>query len=148
MNNKIRKKYLVLMLLVISITIIGIPISYANKELDVVRLNDKIDSKMFAMYIRKDNDYVKYEGKTFPYGYVINFTRSYCIDSKEELVEGALTRTNNGISVKSKVAVYCTLYFEPAEAKYLIYKPKEGVTKCDTVQCAIDELYGIWKGNE
>ena len=104
MNNKIRKKYLVLMLLVISITIIGIPISYANKELDVVRLNDKIDSKMFAMYIREKDDYVKYEGNTFPKGYIINFTRSYCIDSKENKID-ALTRTNNGISVKSKVAV-------------------------------------------
>ena len=125
-----------------------IPISYASKELDVVRLNDKIDSKMFAMYIREKDDYVKYDGNTFPKGYIINFTRSYCIDSKEELVEDALKRTNNGISVKSKVAVYCTLYFEPAEAKYLIYKPQEGVTNCGKVQCALDELYGIWKGNE
>ena len=102
MNNKIRKKYLVLMLLVISITIIGIPISYANKELDVVRLNDKIDSKMFAMYIREGEEYKKYNGEKFPYGYVINFDKSYCIDSKENKIEEALTRTNNGISVKVK----------------------------------------------
>ena len=143
MNNKIRKKYLVLMLLVISITIIGIPISYANKELDVVRLNDKIDSKMFAMYIREDNEYVKYEGSTFPKGYIINLTRSYCIDSKENKIDNVLTRTNNGISVKSKVAVYCTLYFEPAEAIYLTYDPINTHTECTTVQCALDELYTL-----
>ena len=143
MNNKIRKKYLVLMLLVISITIIGIPISYANKELDVVRLNDKIDNKMFAMYIRQDNEYVKYNGEKFPYGYVINLDKSYCIDSKENLVENALKRTNKGISVKSKVAVYCTLYFEPAEAIYLTYDPTNTHTECTTVQCALDELYTL-----
>ena len=131
------------MLLVISITIIGIPISYANKELDVVKLNDKIDSKMFAMYIRDKDDYVKYKGNTFPYGYVINFDKSYCIDSKEQLVKDALTRTNNGISVKSKVAVYCTLYFEPAEAIYLTYNPVKSKSKCNTVQCALDELYTL-----
>ena len=143
MNNKIRKKYLVLMLLVISITIIGIPISYANKELDVVKLNDKIDSKMFAMYIREGEEYKKYNESKFPYGYVINFTRSYCIDSKENKVDAVLERTNNGISVNSKVAVYCTLYFEPAEAIYLTYDPVKSKSTCTTVQCALDELYTL-----
>ncbi len=113
------KKY-ILVLLIISIGLLVMPKSYANKELDGVELreNNDINKKTFAMYV--ENSLGQYEPYTedsnyFPNSlkYHYNESMSKCVDNNDQEVDEILTHNeDNSVTVTSNRTVYCYLYFD------------------------------------
>ena len=148
MNKKELIILSVLFICLLSIYIVPIALLKKEESLPEVKLREMKKNKMFALMIPDDKNEGKYKEYTgsdlFPKGYLLNIDKSYCLDNSGQNVEGALSRTGNSVTVKSDKTIYCTLYFEHSEALVLIYdntiKQKTG---CETVQCALDELYSV-----
>ncbi len=118
----INKKYLVIILLV-GVILTGVILAKTNKEekLDDVILKQEVNNNAFAMYTEIENGYQKYEGYSFPKGYVLNLNKSKCMDNKGNEIENALYTKNDQVGVKSNKSFYCYLYFDLLEEKEFDY---------------------------
>ena len=90
-----------------------------NKDtiLDNVKLkNDVIKENSGIAIMLQNSDgsgYTESTSSSFPTsGYKFKSSKSGCIDSKGQAIEGALTFTNGVASVKTKSQSYCYLYFD------------------------------------
>ena len=76
--------------------------------------NNLTTKEMFAIFVEENNDYVNYDGESFPSStlYTFNGTKSYCVDVYNNIKENALLFENGYITVTSNVTLYCYLYFD------------------------------------
>ncbi len=110
----INKKYLLIIILV-GVILTGVIILKPAKEvkLDNVILKQEVNNKTFAMYKEDDdNNYVKVEDTKFPDMYVLNLTKSKCIDNNGNELNGVLSYENDKVTITSGNTTYCYLYFD------------------------------------
>ena len=110
----INKKYLLIILLV-GVILTGVVIFKPKEKvkLDNVILKQEVNNKTFAMYKEDDdNKYVKVEGNKFPDMYVLNLTKSKCIDNNGKELENVLSYENDKVTITSGNTTYCYLYFD------------------------------------
>jgi hypothetical protein len=71
-------------------------------------------NKNFKVYKENNNgEYVLDPSSTLPAsGYILNTTRSQCLDGNDNVVNANLSFSNGKISLTSNKTVYCTLYFD------------------------------------
>ena len=117
----INKKYLLIILLVGIITGAVIMKPKEKIQLDNVILKQEVNNKTFAMYIKNDDAYEKYEGTKFPEGYDLNLNKSKCVDKDGVEIENVLYTKDNKVGVKSNKSFYCYLYFDLLEEKEFEY---------------------------
>ncbi len=123
-----KKRYVLLVLIIISVVIFNVPKSYANNKLDSVELkeNNDINKEAFAMYV--ENGLGQYEPYTedsnyFPNSlkYHYNEDMSKCVDNNDQEVDGILTHNeDNSVTVTSNKTVYCYLYFDLDKEKPIL----------------------------
>ena len=140
------KKRILIMSLILIELIMGSLICQSFLRREINKEGNEVRRKQFAMYINDGNGYEEYTGDSlFPKGYYLNPTLSYCNDDKGERVENVLSSDGKSVTVTSNKTVFCTLYFEKLNSTVLTYNPEKSGTSCVTVQCALDELYTLFK---
>ena len=110
----INKKYLLIIILV-GIILTGAIIFKPKQEvkLDNVILKQEVNNKTFAMYKEDgENSYVEVENNKFPDMYVLNITKSKCIDNNGNELDGILSYENDKVIITSGNTTYCYLYFD------------------------------------
>lgn len=88
-----------------------------TKKIEIVKEENKVNRKQFAMYIKDGNDesYQEYTGSDlFPNltKYTLNLNESYCVDYNDNLVSNSLYFTNGKVTITSNKTIYCYLYFD------------------------------------
>ncbi len=112
------KKYILLVLvIVLSITLIFGVNTKGETKLDNVKLNDKVDKRLFAIMLeQEDGKYQESKDDKWPEHYTYNSSKSGCMDINGKKVEeeGILTFDNSThqATVKTSKTVYCYLYFD------------------------------------
>jgi len=80
------------------------------------KFSNNVDKEMFGMYIENDDgEYVEYtNSNSFPSNseYSLNIENSYCVDSKDNVVDNVIYSNNGKVTVTSNKTVYCYLYFD------------------------------------
>ena len=171
--KKLNKKEIAIIvaLLLVFVTVLFVP-KLLNKisNLPEVRLREMQNKGMLAIMVPDDKGgYKAYTGieasdthiaqdkNSFPKGYALNLTKSYCIDKNGQAVANAISRGKIGVNIKTNKEVYCTLYYDYPSADLLIYNniikippnctgdqcQEISYTNCTNVQCALDELYTV-----
>ena len=120
---KIIKSSITIFILLISILSINKVINnIKNKEvvLDEVKLKEeiKVDKNTFGIYIEKnsyeseEDKYTTFDGDTWPVGYVLNKSKSGCIDARGELIDNALDYEEGIMTTTTSSTCYCYIYFD------------------------------------
>ena len=109
----INKKYLLIILLV-GVILTGVIIFKPKEEvrLDNVILKQEVNNKIFAMYKEEGNEYVPVNDNKFPDMYVLNLTKSKCIDNNGNELEDVLSYENDKVVLTTNKSSYCYLYFD------------------------------------
>ncbi len=109
----INKKYLLIILLV-GVILTGVIILKPKEKvkLDNVVLKQEVNNRTFAMYKEEGNDYVPVNDNKFPDMYVLNLTKSKCIDNNGKELENVLSYENDKVIITSGNTTYCYLYFD------------------------------------
>ena len=122
MNRKFVSRVILPILIVVEISFLFLTwMSYSNKNINEIKEVSKIDKKMFAMYIQKDDgNYEEYkDGEKFTIaGYKLNISKSNCVDNKGNAVPDIITNSNNKVTVSSNKTVFCYLYFDKDKSVY------------------------------
>ena len=113
-NNKIKFSLLVCLFLIELLSLFLTYKSFLNIEIQEVKETYEVDKKHFSMFISDGNDnYTEYtESNLFPKGYKLNMTKSGCIDTKGNIIEGILSGLGNNVTVTSNKTTYCYLYYD------------------------------------
>ena len=130
----INKKYLLIILLIgiILTSVIVFKPTKENIQLDNVILKQEINNKTFAMYKEDgENNYVPVEGTKFPDMYVLNITKSKCIDNNGKEVDNILNFNNGEVTVTSGKTTYCYLYFDKSLGLEIKDENPNGLNICE-----------------
>jgi len=124
--NSLNKKKKILLSIIVCLTLVEVSSLFLmyqslinkNSLLDSVSLKNSDKSNgMFAIYLQQeDKSYKETDRTTWPTeeeGYVYSSAKSGCIDSNGKDLGDALTydKSNNSVSIKTKGAAKCYLYF-------------------------------------
>ncbi len=120
-TNSINKQKYFCLLILLVLTIILSNVIFSKKEkviLDEVNLiNNNTKNNMFSMYLeelQEDGTYTYVESKdtTWPTSYTFNKTKSGCVDNSGKAIDGGLEYDNGKVTLKTKSATLCYLYFD------------------------------------
>ena len=120
MNRKFVSRVILPILIIVELSFLFLTwMSYSNKDIDKIKEINKIDKKMFAMYVMDDNgDYQEVtDSEYWPSGnYKLNTTKSSCVDTKGKSVSSDVLNYNSGkLTVSSNQTLFCYLYFDIKE---------------------------------
>lgn len=113
-----KKRNIVILMIGILIVLITIIFNYFknnNKQDLLWQIEGNNKNKQFAIYIEKDNKYIKYEKNTMPEYYKYVYNKSVCKDVNDKEVESKdIIKVNydNSITVTSSKTIYCEIYFD------------------------------------
>ncbi len=139
----INKKYLLIVLLA-GVILTGVFVFKPQKEeqLNEVVLKDEVSkNEAFAMYKEEGDSYTKIEETKFPDMYVLNLTKSKCIDNNGNEITDALSYENDKVVLKSNRSSYCYLYFDKSLGEEIKEKNPSGL-KTDDVRGAMYRFQG------
>jgi len=129
---KLKTKYFVLLMLLVTLSIITIIILKDNKQeikLDNVSLKESVSNSFALMLEQTNGTYEETTDTEWPSeGYSFNKHMSGCIDSNGNTIENTLTYKNGTIKLKTKHNTYCYIYFDidrPATEELLATVPEE-----------------------
>ena len=113
--------YLLLLLLIVEIGVIS-SIYYFYNAKKVLKIEDNLNKKMFAMYIEKsDGNYAELlNPNQFPKNYLLNVERSICKDIDGTKINVLIEYSKGEISIETDKSVYCSLYFDKRDPDIII----------------------------
>jgi len=111
------KKYHFLLVFLFGLEILSLFLVYktfSNKDVKAIKEIMEIDKKQFSMYVENEEEkYKEYTSSNiFPVGYKINLSKSSCVDTKGNKINGILLGTSNSVTVTSNKTAYCYIYFD------------------------------------
>ena len=114
MLNKKSRYFIISLVLIEMISLFLTMKSFSNKPIDKVKETYEVDKKHFSMFINDGKgNYSEYTSSNlFPVGYKLNMTKSSCIGSNGQELEGILSGSGNNVTVTSNKTAYCYLYFD------------------------------------
>ena len=137
-NNKIRKKLIISLSVILLVSIFLMCKSLSNRNLN--KEINKVSNKKMNMYQRIGNGEYTEIHNIPSSGFILNTDNSYCKDRSDTRISNAINYQNGKVTVTSNKTLYCYLYFDKQlTAEEVAYTNSE-YTNCSETQCAIDEL--------
>jgi len=112
---KLKTKYFVLLMLLVTLSIITIVKLNNNKniKLDNVSLKESVSNSFALMLEQTNGTYEETTNTEWPSeGYSFNKHLSGCIDTNGNVIENTLSYENGTIKLKTKHNTYCYIYFD------------------------------------
>jgi len=106
-------KVLIVLLLLVEFTFVFLSIkSFSNKNITKTKEINVANKKIFSIYVENDTTGEYEEKDDFPsINYILNYSKTNCIDNKNNLVENAISYNNGRVTITSNKTLYCYLYF-------------------------------------
>ncbi len=107
------KSYIIAFLIITECIFLFFTYKSFNDRVETIDKTSVVKKEKYSMYIKDGNNYVAYNAtNTFPDGYVLNLSESYCVDGNDTRVNNAITKTDDKVTVTSNQTLFCTLYFD------------------------------------